>query len=176
MLFRCVQQLRNRQGRDGKYGFFCNISPHTLADTKFFNDFIVFMTENSSLAQDLIFEFSHATIANQDDEIRHQLSRLAALGFRFSLDRVSSLNLDYGALAEQHFKFIKIDAETMLRELPQPTTDIDLQDFKKVLERQGIDLVVEKIETEDVLLDILDFHVDFGQGYLFGEPKTLTAR
>ena len=176
MLFRCVQQLRNRQGRDGKYGFFCNISPHTLADTKFFNDFIVFMTENSSLAQDLIFEFSHATIANQDDEIRHQLSRLAALGFRFSLDQVSSLNLDYGALAEQHFKFIKIDAETMLRELPQPTTDIDLQDFKKVLERQGIDLIVEKIETEDVLLDILDFHVDFGQGYLFGEPKTLTAR
>ena len=176
MLFRCVQQLRNRQGRDGKYGFFCNISPHTLADTKFFNDFIVFMTENSSLAQDLIFEFSHATIANQDDEIRHQLSRLAALGFRFSLDQVSSLNLDYGALAEQHFKFIKIDAETMLRELPQPTTDIDLQDFKKVLKRQGIDLVVEKIETEDVLLDILDFHVDFGQGYLFGEPKTLTAR
>ncbi|MGB0629662.1 MAG: EAL domain-containing protein [Alphaproteobacteria bacterium] len=175
MLFRCVQQLRNRQGRDGNFGFFCNISPHTLADTKFFNDFIVFMTENSSLAQDLIFEFSHATIANQDDEIRHQLSRLAALGFRFSLDQVSSLNLDYGALAEQHFKFIKIDAETMLRELPQPTTDIDLQDFKKVLERQGIDLVVEKIETEDVLLDILDFHVDFGQGYLFGEPKTLTV-
>jgi cyclic-di-GMP phosphodiesterase TipF (flagellum assembly factor) len=176
MLFRCVQQLRNRQGRDGKYGFFCNISPHTLADTKFFNDFIVFMTENSSLAQDLIFEFSHATIANQDDEIRHQLSRLAALGFRFSLDQVSSLNLDYGALAEQHFKFIKIDAETMLRELPQPTADIDLQDFRKVLERQGIDLAVEKIETEDVLLYILDFHVDFGQGYLFGEPKTLTAR
>jgi len=27
-----------------------------------------------------------------------------------------------------------------------------------------------------LLLDILDFHVDFGQGYLFGEPKTLTAR
>ena len=71
MLFRCVQQLRNRQGRDGNFGFFCNISPHTLADTKFFNDFIVFMTEISSLAQDLIFEFSHATIANQDDEIRH---------------------------------------------------------------------------------------------------------
>ena len=146
-----------------------------MKPAKFFNDFIVFMTEISSLAQDLIFEFSHATIANQDDEIRHQLSRLAALGFRFSLDQVSSLNLDYGALAEQHFKFIKIDAETMLCELPQPSTDIDLHDFKKVLERQGIDLVVEKIETEQVLLDILDFHVDFGQGYLFGEPKTLTA-
>lgn len=175
MLFRCVQQLRNKHNKNRNMGFFCNISPHTLADKKFFNDFIVFMTENSSLAQDLIFEFSHATIANQDDEIRHQLGRLAALGFRFSLDQVNSLNLDYGALAEQHFKYIKIDAETMLREVPQPSTDIDLHDFKKALERQGIDLVVEKIETEDVLRDILDFHVDFGQGYLFGEPKSLNA-
>ncbi|MFT7569279.1 MAG: cyclic-di-GMP phosphodiesterase TipF (flagellum assembly factor) [Paracoccaceae bacterium] len=175
MLFRCVQQLRNKHNKNRNIGFFCNISPHTLADKKFFNDFIVFMTENSSLAQDLIFEFSHATIANQDDEIRHQLSRLAALGFRFSLDQVNSLNLDYGALAEQHFKYIKIDAQTMLREVPQPTTEIDLHDFKKALERQGIDLIVEKIETEDVLRDILDFHVDFGQGYLFGEPKSLNA-
>ena len=175
MLFRCVQQLRNKQNKNRNIGFFCNISPHTLADKKFFNDFVVFMTENSSLAQDLIFEFSHATIANQDDDIKHQLGRLAALGFRFSLDQVNSLNLDYGALAEQHFKYIKIDAETMLREVPQPSTDIDLQDFKKALERQGIDLVVEKIETENVLRDILDFHVDFGQGYLFGEPKSLSA-
>lgn len=175
MLFRCVQQLRNKHNKNRNIGFFCNVSPHTLADKKFFNDFVVFMTENSSLAQDLIFEFSHATIANQDDEITHQLGRLAAIGFRFSLDQVNSLNLDYGALAEQHFKYIKIDADTMLREIPQPTTDIDLHDFKKALERQGIDLVVEKIETEDVLRDILDFHVDFGQGYLFGEPKGSTG-
>ena len=173
MLFRCVQQLRNKHNNNRNTGLFFNVSPHTLADKKFFNDFIVFMTENSSLAQNLIFEFSHATIANQDDEIRHQLGCLAALGFRFSLDQVNSLNLDYGALAEQHFKNIKIDAATMLREVPQPTIDIDLQDFKKALERQWIDLVVEKIETEDVLRDTLDFHVDFGQGYLFGEPKSL---
>lgn len=175
MLFRCVQQLRNKHNKSRNIGFFCNISPHTLADKKFFNDFILFMTENSSLAQDLIFEFCHSTIANQDDEIRHQLSRLAALGFRFSLDQVNSLNLDYGALAEQHFKYIKVDAATMLREVPQPTIDIDLQDFKKALERQGIDLIVEKIESEEVLRDILDFHVDYGQGYLFGEPKNINV-
>lgn len=172
LLFRCVQLLRNKHNRHKNIGFFCNISPRTLADTKFFNEFVMFMTENSKLAPSLIFEFSHATIANQDAEISRQLARLAALGFRFSLDQVSTLNLDYGALAEQHFKFIKIDAETMLREIPQPSTDIDLQDFKRALERQGIDLVVEKIEQEDVLRDILDFHVDYGQGYLFGEPKS----
>ncbi|MEX2453761.1 MAG: EAL domain-containing protein, partial [Rhodospirillaceae bacterium] len=176
MLFRCVQMLRNKHLRGGNIGFFCNISPHTLADRKFFNEFVMFMTENSKLAANLVFEFTHATIANQDDDIRRQLGRLAALGFRFSLDQVSSLNLDYGALAEQRFKYIKIDARTLLREVPQPTTDIDLYDFKKALERQGIDLIVEKIETEKTLLEVLDFHVDFGQGYLFGEPRNSIAR
>ena len=84
---------------------------------------------------------------------------------------MNSLNLDYGALAEQHFKYIKIDAATMLREVPQPTIDIDLQDFKKALERQGIDLIVEKIETEEVLRD----NLDYGQGYLFGEPRNVNV-
>jgi hypothetical protein len=67
------------------------------------------------------------------------------------------------------------DTDRVLREVPQPTIDIDLQDFKKALERQGIDLIVEKIESEEVLRDILDFHVDYGQGYLFGEPKNINV-
>ena len=36
LLFRCVQLLRKMQGKIRNVGFFCNISPHTLADQKFF--------------------------------------------------------------------------------------------------------------------------------------------
>jgi cyclic-di-GMP phosphodiesterase TipF (flagellum assembly factor) len=34
-----------------------------------------------------------------------------------------------------------------------------------------MDLIVEKIETEEMLLDLLELKIDFGQGYLFGEPR-----
>ncbi len=34
-----------------------------------------------------------------------------------------------------------------------------------------VDLIVEKIETERMLMELLDYHIDFGQGYLFGEPR-----
>ena len=34
-----------------------------------------------------------------------------------------------------------------------------------------IDLIVEKIETEQVLVELSDYRIDFGQGYLFGEPR-----
>ena len=54
---------------------------------------------------------------------------------------------------------------------PSSRLDIDVIDLKRTLERHGIDLIVEKIESEPMLLDVLDLHVDYGQGYLFGEPK-----
>ena len=34
-----------------------------------------------------------------------------------------------------------------------------------------MDLIAEKVETEKTLLDLLEVGVDFGQGYLFGEPR-----
>ena len=44
-------------------------------------------------------------------------------------------------------------------------------DLKDALTRAGIDLVVEKIEHERTVRELLDYGVDFGQGYLFGEPR-----
>ena len=35
----------------------------------------------------------------------------------------------------------------------------------------GVALVGEKIESERQVVDLLDFAIDFGQGYLFGEPR-----
>ena len=39
------------------------------------------------------------------------------------------------------------------------------------LARSEIDLMVDRIEEERDVVEILDFDVDFGQGYLFGEPR-----
>ena len=43
--------------------------------------------------------------------------------------------------------------------------------LKRTLDSYAIDLIVERIETEPMLLEVLDLHVDFGQGFLFGEPR-----
>ena len=36
------------------------------------------------------------------------------------------------------------------------------------LERAGIALVVERVDSESLLLELLDYDIDYGQGYLFG--------
>ena len=47
--------------------------------------------------------------------------------------------------------------------------------LKKHLDAFGIDMIVEKIEGEDMLRELLDFNIDYGQGYLFGKPDHSAA-
>ena len=175
MLFRCVQLVRRTQSKNYNVGVFCNISAHSLTDRHFFSNFIEFMADNAVLAPDLIFEFPYATIANRDEVIEQHLRQLAAIGFRFSVDQVSSLNIDYGDLVRHRFKYVKIESDVLLAEVRQPTGPIAVEDIKRVVDRHGMDLIVEKIETEPDLLELLDLRVDFGQGYLFGGPRLARA-
>ena len=50
---------------------------------------------------------------------------------------------------------------------------INMNSLKGAMDRQAMDLIVEKIETEEMLVELLDLKIDFGQGYLFGEPKAV---
>lgn len=171
MLFRCVQLVRRTQKKNANIGVFCNISAHSLTDRHFFSNFIEFMADNTALAADLIFEFPYATIVNRDEAIEQHLHQLASLGFRFSVDQVTSLNIDYDDLMRHRFKYVKIEADVMLAEVRNPTAHIAIEDIKRVVDRHGMDLIVEKIEREPDLLELLDLRVDFGQGYLFGAPR-----
>ena len=165
LLFRCVQLVRKVHRKKENVDFFCNISPHTLADTDFFKDFVEFLESNEELAPHLVFEFAQADFARWSEAGATLLDRLAYLGCRFSLDRVSDLNLDPSILATRHIRFIKIEIDRLLS-----GAQID-HGLLRALRRHRIDLIVEKVEDESSLIDLLDYEIDYGQGYLFGAPR-----
>jgi cyclic-di-GMP phosphodiesterase, flagellum assembly factor TipF len=171
LLFRCVQLVRRSQQRKYDTAFYCNISPTTLSDTQFFNDFTDFVAENPDLAPKLFFEFGQADIEAAPPESQKNLARLAELGFRFSLDQVTHFDFNFAALAERDFRFVKVHADRLLNPPEDLLDDIDPRDLRAALDRAGIDMIVEKIETDEQLLELLDYDVDYGQGYLFGEPR-----
>ncbi len=171
LLIRCVQLLRRGRHANPTVGFFCNISPHTLADGAFFGDFVAFMRQNAELAANIVFEFPQRTVAAGDTDLDRDLGALASLGFRFSLDQVSDLDLDPEALGGRGFRFVKIEAARLLPGAHGGAGAGEAQRLRRRLDRHGMDLIVEKIETEATLVELLDLNVDYGQGYLFGEPK-----
>ena len=139
LLFRCVQLVRRTQNSKQDIGFFCNISAHSLTDRHFFSDFVEFMADNARLAPNLIFEFPYATVVNRDHDIEQHLKQLASLGFQFSIDQVSSLNIDCEDLIKNRFKYVKVDAEILLDEILNPIGPIAVADIKRVFNRQGMD-------------------------------------
>lgn len=173
MLFRCVQLVRRSQAqnRNQNVAFFCNISAHSLTDRHFFSNFVEFMADNTALAPNLVFEFPYATFANRDLDIERHLRQLASFGFRFSVDQASSMSLDYPDLMRHRFKYVKMDAMTVLKQMREPSMGVTAEELKRVVDRHGMDLIVEKIESEPMLLELLDLRIDYGQGYLFGEPR-----
>ncbi len=171
LLFRCVQLVRRTQRRNLKLGFFCNISPHTLRDTSFFPEFIDFMERNERLAPSLVFEFAQADFASHDGGVRANLGRLADMGFRFSIDQIETLDLDVGELVDRQVSFLKVEADALLARLVDGDGGLDVHRLLRVLDRAGIYLIVEKIESEAQVVELLDYGIDFGQGYLFGAPR-----
>ena len=170
LLFRGVQLVRRLQKANSDSGIFINISEHTLADTKFLREFAAFLGANKDLAPNLVFEFAQGSVERLESA-REELDRLGRLGFRLSMDQVGSLDFDVADLRRLHIRFLKIEAGKLLEQTRAAAHRLDVRAFKRALDEQAIDLIVEKIESEPMLLEILDMPVDFGQGYLFGEPR-----
>jgi cyclic-di-GMP phosphodiesterase TipF (flagellum assembly factor) len=171
LLFRCIQMLRRLRKANANVGFFLNISQRTMADRDFFREFINLMSQNAELAPAIVFEFSQRAWDAADGTLLRDLDRLAQLGYRFSLDKVTHLDIDIQALSSRHFRFVKVEAARLAQAAASGAMGDDPRSFKRLLDSYAIDLIVDRIESEPMLLELLELSIDFGQGYLFGEPR-----
>ena len=87
------------------------------------------------------------------------------------MDKISSLNLDYVGLAQRGFRFLKVDADFLLSDPNEIDSPIHIEDLKEALKKSSIDLIAEKVESEQQVIDLLDLGLELAQGYLFGEPR-----
>ena len=166
-----MQVLRRLEKRIESRGVFCNISVQSLLDPEFFPEFISFMEQNQTLSESMYFEFSQTMIEHSSPVERESLAALAALGFRFSLDHVTNLDLDFQTMQDRGFRFMKIDADLLLHGMSEANAQIHAADMRSYLERFGIQLIVSKIENERDLTSVLEYHAKLGQGFLFSEPR-----
>jgi cyclic-di-GMP phosphodiesterase TipF (flagellum assembly factor) len=181
LLFRCVQIVRRLARQDRRIGIFCNVSMASLADESFFPQFLELLTANRDLAGSLIFELGQPAFDARGSIEARNMGKLADLGFRFSVDKVTDLDLDLQDMSRSDVKFVKVAAAGLLDQLEErdgqlviaALPDLAAEDFAGLTRRYGVELVVEKIETERQVAEVLDLNVGFGQGHLFGEPRAI---
>jgi cyclic-di-GMP phosphodiesterase, flagellum assembly factor TipF len=171
VLLRCVQVLRRLLVRNKDVGLFCNISGTTLRDVDVFARCLDFLDANRALAPSFVLEIKQSTLRSLGPTESEHLAALAQRGFRFSIDNVTDLRFEPRELADRSVRFVKVPAVLLLD--PSRASDIHPSDLSDMLGRFGIDLVAERIEGERAVVDLLDYDVRFGQGFLFSPPRPL---
>ena len=173
-VLRCVQVVRRLLLKNREIGLFCNLSAETLSDANF-PQLIEFIDANRAIAPALVFEFSQSAVRAMGPIEHEALAAIAERGFRFAMDNLTDLRVEPRELTERGFRFIKAPATLLLNRVGAASTDIHPADLSDLLGRFGIDLIAEKIEAEGAVVDLLDYDVRFGQGFLFSPPRPVRA-
>jgi cyclic-di-GMP phosphodiesterase TipF (flagellum assembly factor) len=173
VMLRCVQVLRRLMVRNKDVGIFCNVAAATLGNSTSFAPCLDFLEANRALAPSFLLEFKQATFRSLGPTETEHLAALAQRGYRFSIDHVTHLRIEPRELADRGVRFIKVPAAVLLDQKQTPASDIHPSDLSDLLGRFGIDLIAERIEGERAVVDLLDYDVRFGQGFLFAPPRPL---
>jgi cyclic-di-GMP phosphodiesterase TipF (flagellum assembly factor) len=178
LLFRCVQIVRRLTQSDRRIGIFCNISLRSMADEDFFPNFLDYMRRNSDLASSLIFEVSQAAFEDRSTAAARNMGRLADFGFRFSVDQMTDLDTDFADMQRAGVRFAKVAGQRLVNAIRdnEPIGGLEPgaippEDIPSLFAKYGMDLIADKIETEQTVVELLDIDMGFAQGHLFGEPK-----
>jgi cyclic-di-GMP phosphodiesterase TipF (flagellum assembly factor) len=173
VMLRCVQVLRRLMVRNKEVGIFCNVAAATLSNPATFAQCLDFLEANRALAASFVLEFKQSTFRNLGPAETEHLAALAQRGYRFSIDHVTDLRIEPRELADRGVRFIKVPASLLLDQRQTSASDIHPSDLSDLLGRFGIDLIAERIEGERAVVDLLDYDVRFGQGFLFSPPRPL---
>lgn len=179
LLLKSVHLARKMVKRDKRISLFCNLSPTSLADETFFGQFIDFLRENRDLSGSIIFELTRDAFDRLSMTAERNMGRLFDLGFRFSIDRCDSVDLDLRKLERMGVRYVKIAGERLVEQLVRqnvrPITglarEFEAGDVASLFARYGVDLIADRVENERTIVEILELDLGFAQGMLFGMPK-----
>ena len=170
-VIRSFQILKRLTQRNSDVGLFVNLSVESLASSAFFREFQGFLGQNRAMAELVQFEFRQDALAEMGPLEIESLRAVADLGFHFSIDNVTDLRVDFRRWSDLGFRSIKVSADRLLGRAPLVTGDIHVEDMSGHLQRQGLTLIVDRVEQEAQVIDLLDYGLTFGQGNLFSSPR-----
>ena len=171
MLLRSAQLVRRPQLKSRETTVFCNIAASTLNDPVVFPELVQFFDTNRTVAPSLVLEFTQDLFRDMGPLEMESLAALRDIGFQFCVDHVTDLRIEPRELADRGIRYIKIPAPVLLDAAGGGQSDIHAADFSNLLARFGVNLIADRIETESQVVELLEYGIRFGQGFLFSTPR-----
>lgn len=163
-------RVARRLGEGGRTGSVLTpAAGESLTDHRFLST--ASTEQNPSATMRLVISFQQSEVRMFSPGHMQTLTALSAAGFRFALDGVTDLDMDFSDLKRIGFEFVKLDAPVFMEGLPAPGGLVPAADITRMLSENGLTLVVGRIEDDWQLARVLGAGALFGRGTLFGGPR-----
>jgi cyclic-di-GMP phosphodiesterase, flagellum assembly factor TipF len=150
-----------------------NLSPAAVKTPGFLRALGRIMEAYPDVLGRLAFEISQRCWRTLDAETAGALEQLRAKGAFFLLDRAIDLRLDPLTLADRGVRYVKLPAQMLVDPQPGYGLDFAVTDLSTVLARGGIKLVADRVESERIVPDLIEFDIPLAQGFVFGGPRAV---
>ena len=114
-------------------------------------------------------EVTESAIAYEQKVMEENFEKLTRAGLSFSLDDYGTGYSNIKRVTKLPLKIIKLD-KTFANENENPKMRTVLQNTVKMLKDINMEVVVEGVETQEMLDVFLGLQCDFIQGYFFSKP------
>lgn len=165
------RSIVNAKGKPPGKKLFVNTLPNLIFDPEFgAKAFVDFLKENQIPIGDVVFEITERNAIEQFSKFKKALSYYIDAGIDIAIDDVGAGYSSLEAIMEIQPKFVKIDA-SIVRGIHQ--TEVKRQMLKALImlaKSINAKIVAEGVETKEDLKVLIDFEIDYAQGYYFARP------
>ena len=153
-----------------------NLSGQSIGD-RMFHHFMAEMLDalDPALCSRLCLEITEtAAIINMQDASEF-VNMVRDYGVRVALDDFGAGASSFGYLRQMKVDFIKIDGQFITGLVDNPLDNAAVRCFADVAHVMGVKTVAEFVERADVLPQLRQLGIDYGQGFLLHRPQPLDA-
>jgi len=176
MVTRSLVVARHLMARGSEAIVGVNLTAQSIAEPGFLWSLAGLIDGDPDLLGRIVLELPQHSWRHLDAEHRAALAALRERGVPFSLDRAADLRFDAQALADLGLRFMKLPADLMIEAAAQSDgryagPELDVRDFASTLRRQGIRLIAERVDGDEMVPVLCDLGVPLAQGFVFAAPR-----
>lgn len=127
------------------------------------------------ISAQLVLTFSQRAVDDFSPAAWQALRDMHSFGFRFALDKVRHVGTDFAALQRSGFRFVRIEAQTLLDGMTTPERFVPADEILQRATLAGLSIIAADIRDAATQKRLLDAGVLLGQGPLFGAPRQVNV-
>jgi EAL domain-containing protein (putative c-di-GMP-specific phosphodiesterase class I) len=152
-----------------------NVSGTTAGDHSWLQSFINYVRENREVAERMTVELTETAALQAFEENARFVTRLRDMGCRVAIDDFGAGYTSFRNLHNLRVDMVKIDGEYVKNLSGSPDNQLFVRTLVDLAKNFQLETVAEWVGSEQDAEMLVDFGVDYFQGYYFGEPELSPA-